>query len=147
MSVSLVRGSFDPDPLPEKGEIRSRVAVCVAEEANMSREYADFAHPIDAAAGEAHTGTLPPAHSLLRLESAHTLLTAVKLAQDEEALIVHLNNEGAAERVSLTMDAPIRAAWLVDALERPLGECACEGGRLTLPMAAHEIALLKIDLA
>lgn len=147
MSVSLVRGSFDPDPLPEKGEIRSRVAVCVTEEANMSREYADFAHPIDAAAGEAHTGTLPPAHSLLRLESAHTLLTAVKLAQDEEVLIVHLNNEGAAERVSLTMDAPIRAAWLVDALERPLGECACEGGRLTLPMAAYEIALLKLDLA
>lgn len=147
MSVSLARGSFDPDPLPEKGEIRARVAVGLGDEKRLSREYAAFAHPIDAAAGTAHAGTLPPKHSLLRLEARYTELIAVKLAQDAEALIAHLSNEGEEERVTLTLDAPIRAAGLVDALEQPAGGCAWEGNRVTLTLAAREMALLRIDLA
>lgn len=157
LSLSLLRGSFDPDPDPEYGVHRFQFAVAVVDTG------ADKTHMI--AAAQAYNqplmplsvkptagGSLPLQCSFMRVESGTAALSAVKLPEDgpDGAIIVRLYEaEGKDSLVTLNFHARVEGAEFVDINEQSLGRNGIEfsGTKLKFPIHHHSVVTLKVKLA
>lgn len=144
MSCTLIRSSFDPDPYPEPGHHAFRLGLKIAdaEGAALLNEAAAWNQRVEAVSGSIHPGDRAPDGSFLRASGA--VVSGVKLAEDEDAVIVRLH---AAESgfARLTFARPVRSARMVDALEAPApGEAKAEGASVVVPVPAEGGATVKI---
>lgn len=125
ISVTLIRSSYDPDPYPENGIHKFKLAIAVAaEEENRSlidRAY-EYNHPISFVSGRRHDGVLPVTGSFMSLESGSVAVSAVKLPEADMSgrkLIIRLyETEGVQTRAVLKFAREVSAAVLVDLNER-----------------------------
>lgn len=135
MGVTLIRSSTDPDPYPELGVHRVKLAVALTEDENDEervRVAARFVSPITAVSGEQHTGELNPEKSFVRVKEGSVELNAVKLSEDGKALIlrgVELIGDG--KNVCIELGVAVKRAHMTDTLEEKTGaEVKTEAGRL-----------------
>jgi alpha-mannosidase len=78
-----------------------------------------FNSPLRVIATDAHSGTLPPVHGFLAVESGHFEVTALKKAQDGRGYILRgYETEGQPETVRLRLDLPFQNAAFVNLVER-----------------------------
>jgi alpha-mannosidase len=129
LRLTLIRGSYDPDPLPEIGEHEIRMAVLpfagTMPPADAIRHGNAFNHPLVATATDSHKGRLEAGRSWMRVGPRDVTLVSVKKAEDDDALILRLcNTSGRAVRARAQFDRgamprPVKA-WAVDILEHPL---------------------------
>lgn len=147
MRVALVRGSVDPDPIPEKGEIKCKVALEIMDGEALSRKAEDFTMPMDAVSGESHAGELPMEHSFMRLKEGDVEISGLKLSEDADELVLHLSSRiGSAQRTVLEFDQGVEAK-LCDLLEKPAeGECMVQGNRISLDLPAHGVRAVRVKL-
>lgn len=129
MNVTLIRGSYEPDPYPELGN-HHRFSLAVgpldAASSAASRIAAAqrFNHPLSVLSGTAHAGTRPLAGSFLELLEGTVAFSGVKMPEEEGAgggkrWIVRLyETEGAATAVKLKLPGAPVEGWFVDATER-----------------------------
>ncbi len=106
-------------------------------------------YPLMPLAEEAHAGALPAGHAFFSVEPENVILSVVKKAEDDEALILRCYEyAGRAAQLRLRLPAPAaRAAEtnLMEKEERPLP--LSPGARaLALPIGAYEIKTLKLWL-
>jgi alpha-mannosidase len=92
----------------------------------------------------AHAGALPEAFSLVSVDRPNAVITAVKRAEDEDALIVRFYeaHDGRGD-VTVTVAGGYRRAYLCDLMENTERELAMCDGKVTLPVANFEIITLK----
>lgn len=141
LSVTLIRSSFEPDPLPEIGEHRVELALrplggaLDIPQATMAARL--FDHPVRVVSTDAHDGRLPRRSGLITWEAASSVLNAVKTAEDSDALLVRAYNPSEQEdavrfRVNRDLMGTIAEAVEVDLLERPVetGSTRVEDGAL-----------------
>ncbi|XID90711.1 alpha-mannosidase [Paenibacillaceae bacterium WGS1546] len=127
LSVSLIRGSYDPDPYPELGMHRFRIGLGVLADTNnrtlVERGYR-FNHPLNAVSGTFRSGSLPADDGFLRLEEGSIAVSAVKLPEDggRGLIIRYYETDGEAGHAVLRLPLPIAGAERVDVHE------AAEGG-------------------
>jgi alpha-mannosidase len=129
LALTLIRSSFDPDPLPEIGEHEVHVAlrplgggIDVSHATAAARV---FDHPVRVVSTDAHDGRLPLQSKFLTWEATASVLNAVKQAEDSEAIIVRAYNptdEEDSVRLQVNRDlmGTITEAVEVDLLERPV---------------------------
>lgn len=145
MRVTLIRAAINPDPLPEKGEVRCRIALGVLKDETLTHAANMFCEPVDFVSGTTHAGDLPKAHSFLELIEGDAEISGVKVAENGGATVVHLANRLKEEQtVTIRLD---RAATVcrADLLEHPAGEpFRAENGCVKLKLAAHEVCALHI---
>jgi alpha-mannosidase len=158
LRLTLIRSSYDPDNLPEirTHEIHAGLrpiaaALPVAEAVRLGR---DFNHALRMVGTDVHAGPFPTAAALIHTSPDSVILSSVKKAEEDEALILtFFNPTGQAETVTVGFDAQIMgrlvSAVEVDLMERPLtsSSAAVQTDTLTVQAPGHGIASVKVALA
>ncbi len=129
MSITLIRSSYDPDPYPEFGIHNFSFAVCLVDNASnkeLIQKAYNFNHPLSVISSSVHQGSVPASGSFMSLEEGDVVLSAVKMAEDQErtrrVVIRAYEAEGkAAKAIFRLWKAPARA-YYVD-----LNECRIDG--------------------
>ena len=113
LNLTLIRSSYEPDPLPELGEHTIRMAVTPFSDtppvADMIKFGAAFNHPLQVVSTNLHTGKLPSeSGSVINCEPANINLSSVKKAEDEDALVFRLfETSGKDTLAEVTLDKQI----------------------------------------
>jgi alpha-mannosidase len=149
LRLTLIRSSYEPDPLPELGEHEIRLALVphagalaagdpasgaaagaksapgALTVADLHRLAAAFNQPVQTVSTGAHSGPLPPeAVGIVSCEPAGVVLCGVKKAEGEEALVFRLlETSGKAATAKVVLDETVLGrvsdAVETDLLERP----------------------------
>jgi alpha-mannosidase len=159
LRLTLIRSSYDPDPLPEIGDHTIRMALLphgkAPAPADLVRQGAAFNHPLLVVATDVHKGDLAAAGAAVTVERAdHIVVTSLKAAEDGDSLVFRLMETAGKKttaRIRLAPDLMGTAAEAVetDFLERPLPSSSAkatkDGFSVTVP--ARGIASVKVTFA
>jgi alpha-mannosidase len=156
LRVTLLRSSYDPDPLPELGEHEIRLALAphgkTMETSELFRMGASFNLPLLPVSTDIHKGALPAiSGSVIACKPSNVLVTAVKKAEDEDAIVIRLlETAGKDTTATVTLDTKLMGTAAdvveVDLIERPQKNsttvAAKNGFRVKIP--ANGIASVKV---
>jgi alpha-mannosidase len=128
LRVTLLRSTYDPDPVPEMGTHRIRLSIIphqgLCSVSDATRAGAAFNLPMSVAGTNAHDGNLPSEKGTVEILTPNVTLSALKKAEDSDALIVRLyemDGRDTEARIRLTdIVKPGSAAVEVDLMEQPL---------------------------
>jgi alpha-mannosidase len=108
----------------------------------------EYNYKLQALPVDAHAGTLPLRHAFITLSAQNVVLTAVKKAEDSNALIVRFY-EWAGKDGDVRINVPKGAttAKVVNLLEQPQGaSLTIEGGdTVVAPTHPYEIVTVEVD--
>jgi alpha-mannosidase len=92
-----------------------------------------------------HQGNLPAEHSFMQAKSDNVIVTAIKRAEDANALIVRFY-EWAGKRGDVAIQLPAGAASAsdTDLMERPLGDLSVSNGEVKVPTKPYEIKTIEV---
>jgi len=152
--LTILRASYDPDPLPEVGAQTVEFALVVHDglgPAAITREAQGYNHPMLVVGTDNHAGELPLSCELLKVLTPNVALSGIKKAEDSGQLIVRLYEiEGreteARVRVRSCLapaDAPVAE---VDLLEQPLASSTArrEGDEVVVTIPPFGIATVAV---
>ena len=156
LSLTLIRSSYEPDPLPEIGEHDIHCAIQMFSGHPgpdvVSREAATFTHELKVVSTDEHAGSLPMRGHFVKLQPGKSVLSALKRSEDGEGVIVRFYNPtGEKSETSFTMDplfGEITGVTEVDLLERPVPESAAclHGGTVRLHVAPFSIQTARVTI-
>lgn len=153
--LTLIRSSYDPDPLPELGEHNVRFALVPHGDDWKSYDAAragyEFNHQIEAVGTDVHQGELPKEKGFVLVKTPNVLLSGIKKAEDGDELILRFyETEGESVEAEVRLDSslfkPGSSAVETDILERPLSNSAAklEGDILKVSLPAFGIATVRL---
>ena len=151
LRLSLLRAPTWPDPDADRGHHHFRYALMPHggdwKQALTVRHGYEFNYGLAAFQVTRHGGALPPSHAFVALHADNVVLTAMKKAEDSNALELHLYEwAGRGGDVDIAMPPGAVAATETDLMEKPLGTpLAITGGHVHLPVRPYEIAALRFD--
>lgn len=148
INVTLLRGSYDPDPAPDQGlhTIALGIGIAPAERTAFASCYEQFVHPLVTCGNQFHAGTLPTEHSWLRC-SETVRIQAVKQAQNHEGFIIRLQNLFLTEQnATIQTCRPIAYAELTDISEVDSVPLTVTGNTVSVPMDPAALRSLRIIL-
>jgi len=107
-------------------------------------------YPLSPVTAQAHRGSLPAKHAFAQIRPGNVILTVVKKAEDEDALIFRFY-EFAGKPSQVRLHLPAKAARavetnLMEKRERPL-PVRPDGRELVIPTGAYEIKTVKVAFA
>jgi alpha-mannosidase len=157
LRVSLIRSSYDPDPLPEIGQHEVHVALRpfagalpVSAAARAGRA---LNHALRVMGTDVHAGRLPAGAGLVSVSPANAVLHCLKKAEQGDALVLILAEpDGKATRATVDLNARllgrVREAVEVDLLERPVvrSSARVRGNRVSVRLPARGIASVLVRL-
>jgi len=151
LRLSLLRSPTSPDPDADRGHQHFRYALyphAADWKAAMTvRHGYDFNYPLTAMPVESHSGSMPAMHSFVSVQPANVVLTAMKKAEDSNALIFHMYEwAGTSGDVELTLPKGATAAVETNLLEQPQGPALqLHSDKVTIPIHAYEILSIRVD--
>jgi alpha-mannosidase len=156
LRATLIRSSYDPDPIPEVGDHLIRFAVMPhaarPARADLVRFGAAFNHPLHVVATDAHTGNLPASGAAVPTVAPEgVVLSSLKRAEDADGFIVRLcetAGKGSTAKVAFSpaLLGKVRKVVEVDLLERPVAtsRAAKVAGGFSVKVPAFGIASVKV---
>ena len=95
-----------------------------------------------------HEGKFPPEYSFLQTKSDNVIVSAVKKAEDENALILRFYEwAGKQGEVSMQLPAGATSASETDLMERPSGQLSILNGEVRVPTKPYEIKTVKVQFS
>ena len=153
LRLSLLRSPTSPDPNADRGRQQFSYALYphggTWKQALTERRGYEYNYKLNATQVESHVGTLPAAHSFLSVAPENVVLTAVKKAEDDNGLILHVF-EWAGKSSDLTFTVPPGAtsATETNLMEKSVGTgLALAGNKVTVPIKPYEILSIRVDYA
>ena len=150
--MSLLRSPVYPDPHADEGHHEFTYSLYPHggdwKQALTIREGYQLNYKLIPLAVEKHQGTLPPEHSFLQVPSENVIVSAIKKAEDGNALIVRLY-EWAGKRGDVTVQLPpgAESARDTDLMEKPVGSLPVNGGTVKLPIKPYEIKTVEVQFS
>ncbi|MCI0515421.1 glycosyl hydrolase-related protein, partial [candidate division KSB1 bacterium] len=151
MRLSLLRASFDPDPIPDRGLHHFTYALLPHaqdwKKTNTLRQGVEFNQPLMAILTDRHAGSLAPAMSYLQCASPNIIVTAFKKSHDDHSLILRFYETcGAAVDAQFTCGFPLLQVKETDLLERDLenGEAPVTNNGFRVAVAPYEIRTFRL---
>jgi alpha-mannosidase len=148
--LSLLRSPADPDPHADEGFHEFTYALYPHagdwKAAETERRGFELNYPLIPVAAAPHEGVLPASHSLVGIEPGNVVLTAVKKAEDSDALVFRFFEfEGKEGTVHLHFPEAARGAALVNLMENQDAPLVLQDGgkETTLTVHPHEIVTVK----
>lgn len=132
LSVSLLRGSYYPDPCQDIGTHTIELGLSAVQNVNSGEmtEYAvRFAHPVLAYSAPSHEGMLPPEGSFFQISPNARLISVKRSEKGENCYILRLH-QGSEEPIRIGTMFEIQEASIADVLERSIE---------ALPHDVHEV--------
>ena len=95
-----------------------------------------------------HQGSLATEHSFLQVDGNNVVVTAVKHAEDDGALIVRFYEwAGKNGDVTLHLSAGAQEAFETDLMERPTGSLSVLNNAITIHTKPYEIKTVKVQFS
>ena len=95
-----------------------------------------------------HEGKLPAEHSFLQTRADNIIVTAVKKAEDDNALIVrYFEWAGKQGDVAIQLPPGAASASESDLMERPSGNLSLANAVVSVPTKAFEIKTVKVQFS
>ncbi len=158
--TTLLRSSYDPDPLPELGHHSIRFALQphagTWTVSDSTRAGYGFNLPMNVVATDVHDGSPPARKGFVEVLISNAMVSALKRAEDSDALILRLYEmEGKAGEARIALDPRLLVgaggrsavtAVETDLLERPLAEnsASIRDGVLSVQLPAFGMVTVKI---
>lgn len=153
LRLSLLRAPVSPDPEADQGHHEFTYSLYPHaggwRQAMTVRRGYELNEPLLAVAVQAHKGPLPAQRSLVDVDSANVVVTAVKQAEDSPILVIRFYEwEGKSGDVKLTLPATIASASEANLLEKPERALAVStnGREVTVPTRAYEIKTVLLTM-
>ena len=150
LRLTLLRSPTWPDENADRGRQVFRYAIYphagTWKQAQTVHRGWEFNYPVMAGQVFSHTGSLPAEHSWGALENPNVTLTAVKKAEDSDALIFRMY-EWAGTAGDVKLHVPAGADYAVESnlMEKEQGEhLAMTGDLVTLPIKPFEILTVSV---
>jgi alpha-mannosidase len=157
LGITLIRSSFDPDPYPEIGVHKFKLAICLVNDASNNEAIETayrFNHPLNALSDHAHPGTLPTSKSFISLVEGGVAVSSIKMAEDpskRNAIIVRVyETEGIDTTAVLRFETIPKRASFVDINENPIAtgkKIHIEANQLIFDVSASSLATIYVELA
>jgi alpha-mannosidase len=154
LRLTLLRSSYDPDPLPEMGDHHIRFAVTPhvgkLDVVAATRLGEEINSPMSVTSASLQEGDMPSEKSFLESLSPNVFVSTIKKAEDSNAVVVRLwESQGIETTAKIKIDGLVDAkakAVETDTLERPVAKSSAkfDGKILTVKVPAHGIATVKI---
>ncbi len=148
--LSLLRSPEWPDPLADEGEHDFTYALYPhgldwRRAGTMLRGYELNYRLLPVFDGVPHRGVLPSEQSFATLEPQNVVLTAIKRAEDDDALIFRFFEwAGQNTQVRLTLPSGATQAFETNLMEQPAGELPIKAGTVTVATKPYEIKTVKV---
>ncbi len=135
-ALELGQHTFEYAMQPHDGDWR---------QAEMYKQAPEFSHRPIAIQANAE-GELPAEHSFIKLTPHNLILSALKKAEDSDAVILRFfETTGVNTPAEVELFKDIKRLTTVDLLEREEGELPFEGNRFSLEVKPFEIVTLKLE--
>lgn len=154
LRLTLIRSSYDPDPLPEMGDHEIRFAVVphvgTLDVVEATRAGEEFNSAMSVTSASVQEGDLPAERSLLEVETPNVFVSAVKKAEDSDAVVIRMFEAAGVDTTAKLkvegLAAPDAKAVETDVLERPLPKNSArfDGRTLSVKIPAHGIATVRL---
>ncbi|MDP6124205.1 MAG: glycoside hydrolase family 38 C-terminal domain-containing protein [Candidatus Latescibacteria bacterium] len=155
LRTTLLRGSYDPDPLPDLGEHAIRMSVMPHSggwtPADAIKAGSALNQPLVVVGADVHEGPLPISRESISFDAPNVILAAVKKAEGEDAVIIRMyETEGRDTCLAITLHESLCAAGAtatqVDLLERPIEGAVASIDRrvITVDVPAHGITSIRV---
>ena len=150
LRLTLLRSPKWPDPDADRGRHEFSYAIYPhagswKDAAVMRRGY-EFNYKLLAVQARSHPGSLPPRHSFLEFSADNVLLTALKRAEDDDALIARFFEwKGAAADFRLRVPPDFASATLTDLMETSPRPADLRNGQVRLSIRPFTIESLKLS--
>ncbi len=148
LSLTLIRSSVEPDPWPEIGQHRIKMAIALCngnktESINLSRS---FCRELLVSAAKFHKGKLPAVQSLLEL-SNNIILSGLKIAEDGSGVILrYYEPNGKAGHGTVKFLKEPRTAKTVNLLEQPIaGKIKIDSNTVSFDFCSYGVGNLLVS--
>jgi alpha-mannosidase len=92
-----------------------------------------------------HQGALPAEHAFVQVEGDNVVLTAMKKAEDDDALILRFYEwAGKESSVKLQLAPGAQSASETDLMEKPIAKLAVQNGSVSVRTKPYEIKTVKV---
>ena len=152
LRLSLLRAPTWPDPDADRGHQSFSYSLYPHagdwKQALTVRRGYDFNYKLTARQVQPHTGTLPSSHSFVEVKQDNVVLTALKKAEDSDALLLRVYEwAGKSGNVQVKVPDGAKAAYLTNLMEHPEGGplTVTPSGEVTFAVHPYEIVSLRID--
>ena len=151
MRLTLLRSSYDPDPIPDQGIHHITYSIYPHEgdwdAAGVTNRGYELNYPLLPVVSNVHDGELPASHSFLTVEPEGVIVTALKLAEDDDTLVLRAyESRGRPTNVRFRWGLPVAAARECDIMEwEDLGPVVVSGGESTLRFGKWDIRTLRLS--
>jgi len=153
LRITLLRSAKWPDPNADQGYQHFHYALYphagTWKDALTVRHGFEYDYPLQAVVTTAHAGSLPPEHSFASVEPGNVVLTAVKKAEDANALIFRVY-EWAGKETTAEFHVPPGAtgATVTNLMEQPEGNpLTVDHDVVKVPIHPYEILTIRVDYA
>lgn len=150
--LSLLRSPEWPDPHADEGHHEFTYSLYPHDGSwkdalTMRRGY-ELNYKLISLPSAQHQGSLAAEHSFLQAKPDNIIVTAVKKAEDENALVLRFY-EWAGKDGEVTLELPpgAQSATETDLMEKAIGNLRLEDGRVTLRTKPYEIKTIKVQFA
>ena len=152
LRLTLLRSPNWPDPHADEGHHEFTYSLYphagTWRDAQTVRRGYELNYKLRTVQVQNHTGELPPLHSFVKIDSDHVVLTAMKWAEDSEALVLRLYEwSGKESEVTIHLPSAAQRAWETNLIERPSGEIAVSKESISIHIKPYEIKTLSVQFA
>jgi alpha-mannosidase len=152
LRLSLLRSTDFPDPHADEGEHEFTYSLYPHEgtwqQARTVMRGFEINNGLISIRSNAHQGSLGPEYSFLRVEPDNVIVTALKKAEEDDAMVLRFYEwAGRESDVRVQLPKGAESAAETDLMEKPLKSLAIQDGVLTLHTKPYEIKTVKFRFA
>jgi alpha-mannosidase len=151
LRLTLLRSPTSPDPDADRGHQHFRYALYPHagdwKQAMTVRHGYEFNEAPVAMQVEAHAGAMPPVFSFVTVPADNVVLSAMKKAEDGDALVFHMY-EWAGKEGTVELKVPHGATGAIETnlMEQPEGKAlALDNDRIHVAVHPFEILAVRVD--
>lgn len=151
LRLSLLRSPTWPDPEADRGHHEFSYSLYPHagdwKQALTVRRGYEFNYKLHAFQIEAHEGKLPAEYSFVALNGDNVVLTALKKAEDSNALLLRVYEwAGKDAKIQIRVPEDALSATLTNLLEQPQGPAlSIANNQVTIPVHPYEIVSVRVD--
>ena len=151
MRLSLLRCSYEPDPIPDRGIHNFKYAIVPYrgdwKAANTLRDGYELNQPLLSVLADRHEAILPLEASFANCSADNIIITCLKKCEDDDSLILRFyETHGKSVEATFQFSFKILHACETDLLERNLAdsELVVEDNGFTVQVAPYEIKTFRV---
>jgi alpha-mannosidase len=151
LRLTLLRSPTWPDPNADRGHQHFSYSLYphggTWKQALTVRHGYDFNFELNATQVEPHSGEMAARHSFVSVEPQDVVLTAMKKAEDSNALVFHLYEwAGKSGNIEITLPPGATGATETNLMEQPEGPAlSVVGNKAMVPVHPYEIVAVRVD--